>query len=83
MKMKYISVSTFFLCLPVQVLSDSHSGVLKLAAGFSDSLFSLQRETESLKRLKSDLQRDNKGEGLNYDHYLCSQLTYTSPEIQP
>ncbi|XP_028270497.1 fibrinogen C domain-containing protein 1-like [Parambassis ranga] len=43
----------------VQVLSDSHSGVLKLAAGLSDSLISLQRETESLQRLKSELSRDN------------------------
>ena len=49
--------------LPVQVLSDSHSGVLKLAAGFSDSLLSLQRETESLRRLNSDLQRDTKSTG--------------------
>ncbi|XP_076587131.1 fibrinogen C domain-containing protein 1 [Chaetodon auriga] len=44
----------------IQVLSDSHSGVLKLAAGFSDSLLSLQRETESLRRLNSDMQRDSK-----------------------
>ncbi|XP_073321918.1 fibrinogen C domain-containing protein 1-like [Pagrus major] len=44
----------------IQVLSDSHSGVLKLAAGFSDSLLSLQRETESLKRLNSELQGDSK-----------------------
>ncbi|XP_059193597.1 fibrinogen C domain-containing protein 1 [Centropristis striata] len=36
----------------IQVLSDSHSSVLKLVAGFSDSLLSLQRETESLKRLR-------------------------------
>ncbi|XP_074526354.1 fibrinogen C domain-containing protein 1-like [Halichoeres trimaculatus] len=44
----------------IQVLSDSHSGVLKLAAGFSDSLLNLQRETESLRRLNSDMQRDSK-----------------------
>ncbi|XP_029295590.1 fibrinogen C domain-containing protein 1-like [Cottoperca gobio] len=35
----------------MQVLSDSHSGVLKLVSGFSDSLLSLQRETESLRSL--------------------------------
>ncbi|KAG7218043.1 hypothetical protein INR49_020670 [Caranx melampygus] len=34
----------------IQVLSDTHSGVLKLVAGFSDSLLSLRRETESLRR---------------------------------
>ncbi|KAM8760954.1 fibrinogen C domain-containing protein 1-like isoform 1-T1 [Acanthopagrus schlegelii] len=44
----------------IQVLSDSHSGVLKLAAGFSDSLLSLQTETESLRRLNSELQTDSK-----------------------
>ncbi|KAK9521928.1 hypothetical protein VZT92_018431 [Zoarces viviparus] len=43
----------------IQVLSDSHSGVLKLVAGFSESLVSLQRETESLRRLSSDLQKDS------------------------
>ncbi|KAM9857789.1 fibrinogen C domain-containing protein 1 [Aulostomus maculatus] len=43
----------------IQVLSDGHSGVLKLVAGFSDSLFGLQRETEGLRRLHEDLQRDN------------------------
>ncbi|XP_045890264.1 fibrinogen C domain-containing protein 1 [Micropterus dolomieu] len=43
-----------------QVLSDSHSGVMKLAAGFSDSLLGLQRETESLRRLSSELQRDSR-----------------------
>ncbi|XP_023251246.1 fibrinogen C domain-containing protein 1-like [Seriola lalandi dorsalis] len=42
----------------IQVLSDTHSGVLKLAAGFSDSLLSLQRETDSLRRLKGELQKD-------------------------
>uniref|UniRef100_A0A3Q1IV86 Fibrinogen C-terminal domain-containing protein n=1 Tax=Anabas testudineus TaxID=64144 RepID=A0A3Q1IV86_ANATE len=36
----------------IQVLSESHSGVLKMSAGFSDSLLSLQRETESLRSLK-------------------------------
>ncbi|KAM3611145.1 uncharacterized protein V6R79_014149 [Siganus canaliculatus] len=44
----------------IQVLSDGHSGVLKLAAGFSDSLLSLQRETESLRRLNRELQREGK-----------------------
>ncbi|KAM9392067.1 fibrinogen C domain-containing protein 1 [Pholidichthys leucotaenia] len=39
----------------VQVMSDNHSGVLKLVSGFSDSLLSLQRETESLRRLKTEL----------------------------
>ncbi|XP_049435728.1 fibrinogen C domain-containing protein 1 [Epinephelus fuscoguttatus] len=43
----------------VQVLSDSHSGVLKLVSGFSDSLLSLQRETESLKRLNTELHKDS------------------------
>ncbi|XP_029999383.1 fibrinogen C domain-containing protein 1-like isoform X2 [Sphaeramia orbicularis] len=42
----------------VQVLSDSHTGVLKLSAEFRDSLLSLQRETESLRRLRSELHRD-------------------------
>ncbi|XP_058492682.1 fibrinogen C domain-containing protein 1 [Solea solea] len=41
----------------LQVLTDNHSGVLKLAAGFSDSLLSLQRETESLRVLKGELQK--------------------------
>ncbi|XP_042337991.1 fibrinogen C domain-containing protein 1-like, partial [Plectropomus leopardus] len=43
----------------IQVLSDSHSGVLKLVAGFSDSLLSLQRETESLRRLNTELHNHN------------------------
>ncbi|XP_035807240.2 fibrinogen C domain-containing protein 1-like [Amphiprion ocellaris] len=43
----------------IQVLSDSHAGVMKLTAGFSDSLFSLQREMESLRRLKSELSRES------------------------
>ncbi|XP_041855741.1 fibrinogen C domain-containing protein 1 [Melanotaenia boesemani] len=38
----------------IQVLNDNHSGVLKLAEGFSDSILSLQREIESLKRLKNE-----------------------------
>ncbi|XP_074495795.1 fibrinogen C domain-containing protein 1-like isoform X2 [Sebastes fasciatus] len=38
----------------LQVLSDSHSGVLKMVSGFSESLISLQRETESLRRVNSD-----------------------------
>ncbi|KAM4745587.1 fibrinogen C domain-containing protein 1 isoform 2-T2 [Anableps anableps] len=42
----------------LQVLSDSHSGMLKLAESFSDSLLGLKRETESLRRLKSELSRD-------------------------
>ncbi|XP_068999746.1 fibrinogen C domain-containing protein 1-like isoform X1 [Embiotoca jacksoni] len=41
----------------IQVMSDTHSGVLKLAADFSDSLLSLKRETESLRRLTSELSR--------------------------
>nr|XP_046242376.1 fibrinogen C domain-containing protein 1-like [Scatophagus argus] len=44
----------------IQMLSESHSGVLKLVAGFSDSLLSLQRETESVRQLTSDLQKDDK-----------------------
>ncbi|XP_068617107.1 fibrinogen C domain-containing protein 1-like [Brachionichthys hirsutus] len=44
----------------IQVLSESHSGVLKLAAGFSDSLLSLQRETESLRTLNSELKGGSK-----------------------
>ncbi|XP_029018296.3 fibrinogen C domain-containing protein 1 [Betta splendens] len=43
----------------IQVLSDSHSGVLKVAASFSDSLLSLQSETESVRKLKSELQKVN------------------------
>lgn len=41
----------------IQVLSESHSGVLKLAEGFSDSLLGLQRETENLRRLQGELNR--------------------------
>ncbi|KAM8871454.1 fibrinogen C domain-containing protein 1-like [Synchiropus picturatus] len=44
-----------------QVWSDTHAAVMKLAADFSDSLIHLQTETDSLRRLKSDLQRDNRG----------------------
>lgn len=50
----------------MQVLSESHSdnrGVLKVAAGFSDSLLSLQRETEGLRGLNTELQRDNNNRG--------------------
>ncbi|XP_039902650.1 fibrinogen C domain-containing protein 1-like isoform X1 [Simochromis diagramma] len=43
----------------VKVMSDNHSGVLKLVAGFSDSLLSLQRETDSLRSLKSELSKDS------------------------
>uniref|UniRef100_A0A8C2WN06 Fibrinogen C-terminal domain-containing protein n=1 Tax=Cyclopterus lumpus TaxID=8103 RepID=A0A8C2WN06_CYCLU len=49
----------------IQVLSDSQSGVLKLVAGFSDSLLSLQRETESLKRLNSDLVFEKSNQSLS------------------
>ncbi|XP_015224502.1 PREDICTED: fibrinogen C domain-containing protein 1-like [Cyprinodon variegatus] len=42
----------------LQVLSDSHAGVLKLAESFSDSLLGLKMETESLRRLKSELRQD-------------------------
>ncbi|KAF3695232.1 Fibrinogen C domain-containing protein 1 [Channa argus] len=46
----------------IQVMSDSHSRVLKVAAGFSDSLLNLQRETDSLRTLKSEMHRDgNRG----------------------
>ncbi|KAF0022497.1 hypothetical protein F2P81_025123 [Scophthalmus maximus] len=48
----------------LQLQSDAHSAVLKLAAGFSDSLLGLQRETESLRRLKGELQTHNKNTGL-------------------
>ncbi|XP_019741354.1 fibrinogen C domain-containing protein 1-like isoform X2 [Hippocampus comes] len=37
-----------------QVLSDEHAGVLKLSSALTDSLSSLQRETESLNRLHRD-----------------------------
>ncbi|KAG7999715.1 Fibrinogen C domain-containing protein 1 [Nibea albiflora] len=43
----------------LQVLSDSDSGVLKLAEGFSDLLLNLQRATESLKKHNRDLHRRN------------------------
>ncbi|KAM6930674.1 fibrinogen C domain-containing protein 1-like [Xenentodon cancila] len=42
----------------VQALSDSHTSVMKLAERFSDALINLQRETESLGRLKSELSRE-------------------------
>lgn len=43
---------------PAQVLSENHSGVLKLAEGFRDSLVSLKREAESLRKLKGELGRE-------------------------
>ncbi|XP_013883592.1 fibrinogen C domain-containing protein 1 [Austrofundulus limnaeus] len=42
----------------IQVLSENHAGVLKLAEGFRDSLVSLKQETESLRKLKSELGRE-------------------------
>lgn len=39
----------------MQVLSDSHTGVMKLVEDIRDALISLQRETESLKTLKMEL----------------------------
>uniref|UniRef100_A0A8D3B4K2 Fibrinogen C-terminal domain-containing protein n=1 Tax=Scophthalmus maximus TaxID=52904 RepID=A0A8D3B4K2_SCOMX len=48
------------------------SAVLKLAAGFSDSLLGLQRETESLRRLKGELQTHNKNTALRPRH--CSDV---------
>ncbi|XP_017292065.1 fibrinogen C domain-containing protein 1 [Kryptolebias marmoratus] len=39
----------------IQVLTENHSGVQKLGESFSDSLISLKRETESLRKLKSEL----------------------------
>lgn len=47
----------------VQMLSESRSGVLKLAAGFSDSLLSLKGETESLKKANTGLQDSSKPRG--------------------
>lgn len=47
----------------VQMLSESHSGVLKLAAGFSDSLLSLKRETENLKKVNIELPGNSKLRG--------------------
>lgn len=44
-------------------MSDSHSDVLKLVAGFSDSVLSLQRETDSLRKLRSELSRDSTDSG--------------------
>uniref|UniRef100_A0A8D3B4J9 Fibrinogen C-terminal domain-containing protein n=1 Tax=Scophthalmus maximus TaxID=52904 RepID=A0A8D3B4J9_SCOMX len=56
----------------LQLQSDAHSAVLKLAAGFSDSLLGLQRETESLRRLKGELQTHNKNTALRPRH--CSDV---------
>uniref|UniRef100_A0A1A8LEP1 Fibrinogen C-terminal domain-containing protein n=1 Tax=Nothobranchius pienaari TaxID=704102 RepID=A0A1A8LEP1_9TELE len=39
----------------IQMLSESHSALTTLAEGFRDSLLNLKKETESLKRLKSEL----------------------------
>lgn len=47
----------------VQMLSESHSGVLKLAAGFSDSLLSLKRETENLNKVNIELLSNSKHRG--------------------
>uniref|UniRef100_A0A3Q3N5I6 Fibrinogen C domain containing 1 n=1 Tax=Mastacembelus armatus TaxID=205130 RepID=A0A3Q3N5I6_9TELE len=55
----------------IQVVSDSHSGVLKLVAGFSDSMLSLQRETEGLRTLKGDLQKDTG----NSDLFSCLSVS--------
>lgn len=41
------------------MLADSHTSVLKLAEDFRSSLLSLQGETESLRKLKSELANDN------------------------
>ncbi|XP_035854964.1 fibrinogen C domain-containing protein 1-like isoform X2 [Sander lucioperca] len=43
----------------MQVLSGGQSDVSKLSAGFSDSVLSLQRETESLRRLTTELKKDS------------------------
>ncbi|XP_039658417.1 fibrinogen C domain-containing protein 1 isoform X3 [Perca fluviatilis] len=43
----------------MQVLSGGQSGVSKLSAGFTDSVLGLQRETESLRRLTTDLKKDS------------------------
>lgn len=45
------------------MLSENHSGVLKLAAGFSDSLLSLERETENLKKVNIELPGNSKHRG--------------------
>ncbi|XP_078141365.1 fibrinogen C domain-containing protein 1 [Centroberyx gerrardi] len=45
----------------IQLLSDSQSGVMKLVGGFSDSLLGLQREAESLRRVKTELQTPTRG----------------------
>ncbi|XP_078106024.1 fibrinogen C domain-containing protein 1-like [Sander vitreus] len=47
----------------MQVLSGGQSGVSKLSAGFSDSVLSLQRETESLRRLTTELKKDSNNRG--------------------
>lgn len=47
----------------VQMLSESHSGVLKLAAGFSDSLLNLKRETENLNKVNIELLGNSKHRG--------------------
>ncbi|XP_029916341.1 fibrinogen C domain-containing protein 1-like [Myripristis murdjan] len=41
----------------IQLLSDRQAGVMKLLGGIGDSLLGLQREAESLKRLKTELQK--------------------------
>lgn len=64
----YITKQSLPLCVPVQVMSDNHSGVLKLVAGFSDSLLSLQRETDSLRSLKSELSKDSTLTGNAHAH---------------
>lgn len=59
----------------VQMLSESHSGVLKLAAGFSDSLLGLKRETESLKKVNTELQDSSKHRGsARHPLHCCSGL---------
>lgn len=58
-----------------QMLSESHSGLLKLAAGFSDSLLGLKRETESLKKVNTELQDSSKHRGTALSacppHHCC------------
>lgn len=54
----------------VQMLSEGHSGVLKLAAGFSDSLLSLKMETENLKKVNLELQDTSKHRGSSLSQAL-------------
>lgn len=61
----------------VQMLSEGHSGVLKLAAGFSDSLLGLKRETESLKQVNSELQDSSRHRGTARLHVV---LTSVAPQ---